>query len=85
VFCQKGLEHRPAAFVDRHADYGKSFAPVGFLELDEPGDLLFTAGAPGRPEIQKDDFAAVFLQVYGFALGVLQGEGGDRLPLFDWP
>ena len=50
------LDDSPSLVVHCHAEHRESAILVLLLEVDEPRDLDLARTAPGRPEIQEDDF-----------------------------
>ena len=78
---RNGVTAFPAIVIERDADDGETFRGVGAFEFREPGDLLFAAMAPGGPEIEQDDPAAILLERNRLALAVLERELGRGFAL----
>ncbi len=56
------LSYRLDLIVHRNADDLQSVGAVGFLPAGESRQLLATGCAPGRPEIQQQQLAAITRQ-----------------------
>src|SRR6516165_923105 len=72
---QVGRDGLPTIFVHGETHNPETAGAVLLLELGEPRNLSLTAVTPGRPEVQKDHFAAVAGQDQRFAVLIFQGEG----------
>ncbi len=75
------LHRLPAILIERDAEHGEILILICLLKIHEPGDLDFARAAPSGPEVEQDDFASVIGQLYGLAVGVLQGEIGRGLAI----
>ena len=74
--AHEGRDCLPSVIVHRYAEHFKSAIAVLFLELDEPRHLLVAGAAPGRPEIEQNNFAAVIGEVRDIAAGIFEFEVG---------
>ncbi len=79
----EGLDRVPTFVVHGDAEDGETMILVAALEVHEPGDLHGARLAPGGPEIEEHDFAAVIGEADGAAIGVLESEigGGFAVPI----
>src|SRR5205814_2001352 len=74
--AEKLVDYGPAAFVDADRDELEPLRIHGLRELPERRLLVAARRAPGRPEVQQDDLAAVRRQIE--LLSVACGQGKRR-------
>src|SRR5262249_29862789 len=67
--------------IERTTDNRQALRGILLMKLGEPGNFLFAAMTPGRPEIQHNNLAAILRQSGGFAEAVLEIDLGRRLAL----
>ncbi len=71
---QERLDDGPPFVIFGDAEHGEALILLTLFELGEPGNLDLAGAAPGGPEIEHHDLAAVIAEVDDAAVDVLQGE-----------